>query len=207
MSGSYTSKTLKYNLYIDNINQRYFYLDRYLKSNQMYSQGSYQKIGFGKYLLIPDSAYFRIVGKTTDTSLHSALIFRMDSTCVSKPTDFYFYSVDSQKTISLKKGITVNKLHDGSLPEIKLQWNGNNYFLDTTGMECGYNIYYLRPSFITNTGYDILKDSAYLINRFGKLKYTSSSQWYMQGRSTTALSRTKNRRLLPKIFHCYFEVD
>lgn len=204
-NGNYTSKGNKYNMYINSDENRYFYWDKYLKSNQLYSQGYYIKIGFGKYLLVPDAATLRITGKSIDTSLVSRYIFRMDSTCLYEPNDYYFYLVDSQRAVSLIDGIQVQKALDSSLPKLLLEKNGVTYTLDTTGMGAGYNVYYIKPSFMTNFSYDMLKDTGYIVQKFGKLYYTSNSKWYRDGRTTGAIKKTHKSLVWPKLFYCYFK--
>lgn len=204
-NGNYTSKDNKYNIYINNKDNRYFYWDKYLKSNQLYSQGYYKNIGFRKYLLVPDAATLRIIGKATDTTLVSSFIFRMDSTCMCEPDDYYFNLVDSQKAFSLIDGIQVQKAPDSSLPRLLLEKNDVTYTLDTTGMGTGYNVYYIKPSFMTNFSYDMLKDTGYIVQRFGKLYYTSNSKWYRDGRTTGAIKKTHQSLVWPKLFYCYFK--
>lgn len=204
-NGNYISKGNRYKIHINDVDKRYFYLDRYLKSNQIFSQGNYQKIGFGKYLLIPDAPTLKIIGKSKDTSFGSDILFRMDSSCICSRTDYEFYSVDSQKTISLREGIRLNNAMDSSLPTIILSQNCFTYYLDTSGMEDGYNVYYIEPSFITNMSYDFLIDTGYIVQRFGKLYYSSNTKWYKNGWRTSAVKKTNQPLVWPKLFYCYFK--
>lgn len=207
LNGKYTSQGNRYYFYISDSDNRYFYLDRYLKSNQIFSQGNYQKIGFGKYLLIPDDAKFIVTGKSKDSTLKRNILFLMDTSCISNTSDYEFYSVDSQKTISLKAGIQVKNHMDSSFPVFTLIRNGYKYYLDSSMLDNEYNVFYIKPSFITNMSYGYLNDTGYILRRFGKIYYTSKSHWYKAGWRTSNIRRTNGTIFFPIFFYCSFKYD